>query len=47
MNRFGITIERQEQVEGHTPKQSRKRILDHLCTILQDVDRMKIEKQID
>ncbi len=35
-----------ENVEGRTPKQSRKRIIDHLQTILPDVDVKKIEKLI-
>jgi hypothetical protein len=34
-------------VEGRTPKQSRKRILDHLCQVLPDIDKGKIEKIID
>ena len=36
-----------ELVEGRTPKQSRKRIIAHLCSILPDVERRKIEKLID
>ena len=35
-----------ERVDGRTAKQSRKRILDHLCHILPDVERRKIEKLI-
>lgn len=35
-----------EKVEGRTPKQSLKRIIDHLQGILPDVDRKKIEKLI-
>lgn len=36
-----------DKVEGRTPKQSRERILDHLCLILPDIERCKIEKLID
>lgn len=36
-----------EKVEGRTPKQSRKRILDHLCQVLPDVEKKKIERLID
>ncbi|MBQ2012201.1 MAG: hypothetical protein II206_05375, partial [Bacteroidaceae bacterium] len=36
-----------EKVEGRTPRQSRKRILDHLCQVLPDVDQRRIEKIID
>ena len=31
---------------GRTPKQSRKRIIDHLCQVLPDVERSRIEKLI-
>lgn len=34
------------RVEGRTPKQSRKRILDHLCRVLPDIEQSKIEKLI-
>lgn len=37
----------EEHVNGRTPEQSRTRILDHLCQILPDVERRKIEKLID
>ena len=35
------------RVEGRTPRQSRKRILDHLCQVLPETDPKKIEKIID
>ena len=35
-----------ERVDGRTAKQSRQRILNHLCHILPDVERRKIEKLI-
>jgi len=35
-----------ERVEERTPKASRKRIIDHLCRVLPDVERAKIEKLI-
>lgn len=35
-----------ERVEGRTPKDSRKRIIDHLCRVLPDVERTRIEKLI-
>lgn len=35
-----------EKVEGRTPKQSQKRILDHLCQVLPDMDRKKVENFI-
>ena len=34
-------------VSGRTPEESRTRIVDHLCRILPDVERSKIEKLID
>lgn len=34
-------------VQGRTPRQSRKRIMDHLCRVLDDVEPAKIEKLID
>lgn len=37
----------EEHVCGRTPEQSRTRILNHLCRILPDVERRKIEKLID
>lgn len=36
-----------ETVEGRTPKQSRKRILEHLCRVLPDVEQGKIEKNVE
>jgi hypothetical protein len=36
-----------EAVEGRTPKQSRKRILDHLCQVLPDIEKSRIEKILD
>lgn len=35
-----------EKVEGRTPKQSRKRIMDHLCQLFPDVDKKQWEKLI-
>ncbi|MBQ0056872.1 MAG: hypothetical protein KBT20_04360 [Bacteroidales bacterium] len=35
-----------DRVEGRTPKQSRKRIIDHLQGLFPDVDRSKIEKLV-
>ena len=37
----------EDLVQGRTPRQSRKRILDHLCQILPDVEPSKIEKLLD
>lgn len=34
-------------VNGRTPEESRTRIIDHLCRILPDVERSKVEKLID
>jgi hypothetical protein len=36
-----------EKIEGRTPKQSRKRILDHLCQVLPDIEKSQIEKLLD
>ena len=36
-----------EKVEGRTPKQSKKRILDHLCQVLPDIEKSRIEKILD
>lgn len=41
MDRFGIIIERQEQLEA-----LRGRIIDHLQALFPDVERKKIEKLI-
>lgn len=35
-----------ERVEGRTPRQSRKRIIDHLCRLMPDVDRVRWEKLV-
>ena len=35
-----------DRVEGRTPMQSRKHIIDHLQVLLPDVERKKIEKLI-
>jgi hypothetical protein len=37
----------EDLVQGRTPRQSRKRILNHLCQVLPDAEPSKIEKLLD
>jgi hypothetical protein len=37
----------EDLIQGRTPHQSRKRILEHLCRVLPDVEPSKIEKLLD